>query len=64
MIPEGEAEFETEAAIGHDVGQGVGEEYGYTGRYEVTFAQSRNEIYGESLLAPWRADGFDRIPSP
>ncbi|MFE6938802.1 serine/threonine-protein kinase [Streptomyces chartreusis] len=41
----GEAEFETEAAIGHDVGLGVGEEYGYAGRYEVTFAESRNEIY-------------------
>lgn len=41
----GEAEFETEAAIGHDVGLGVGEEYGYAGRYEVTFSQSRKEIY-------------------
>ncbi|MFD5839979.1 hypothetical protein [Streptomyces chartreusis] len=41
----GEAEFETEAAIGHDVGLGVGEEHGYAGWYEVTFAQSRNEIY-------------------
>ncbi|WP_374776839.1 serine/threonine protein kinase [Streptomyces sp. NBC_01310] len=41
----GEAELETEAALGHDVSLGVGEEHGYDGRYEVDFAQPRKEIY-------------------
>ncbi|MFF8480418.1 serine/threonine protein kinase [Streptomyces antibioticus] len=41
----GEAEIETEAALGHDVGLGVGEEYNYSGRYAVSYAQPRKEIY-------------------
>ncbi|SPE99945.1 serine/threonine protein kinase [Streptomyces sp. MA5143a] len=41
----GEAEIETEAALGHDVGLGVGEEYNYSGRYDVSYAQPRKEIY-------------------
>ncbi|MGW3425354.1 serine/threonine-protein kinase [Streptomyces phaeochromogenes] len=41
----GEAEFETEAAVGHDVSLGVGEEHGYAGQFEVSFAQPRKEIY-------------------
>ncbi|MEU5341864.1 serine/threonine-protein kinase [Streptomyces sp. NPDC020766] len=41
----GEAEFETEAALGHDVSLGVGEEHGYAGQYAVTFAHPRREIY-------------------
>ncbi|MEV1066314.1 serine/threonine-protein kinase [Streptomyces sp. NPDC050263] len=41
----GEAEIETEAAIGHDVALGVGEEYDYSGQYDVSYAQPRKEIY-------------------
>lgn len=41
----GEAEFETEAALGHDISLGVGEDHGYDGQYEVMFAQPRKEIY-------------------
>ncbi|MDX3843771.1 serine/threonine protein kinase [Streptomyces europaeiscabiei] len=41
----GEAEIETEAALGHDVGLGVGEEYNYSGQYDVTYAWPRKEIY-------------------
>ncbi|WP_232108062.1 serine/threonine protein kinase [Streptomyces gossypiisoli] len=41
----GEAEMETEAALGHDVGLGVGEEYNYSGQYDVSYAQQRKEIY-------------------
>lgn len=42
---QGEAEIETEAALGHDVSLGVGEEYNYSGQYKVSYAQSRREIY-------------------
>ncbi|MFF4748072.1 serine/threonine protein kinase [Streptomyces sp. NPDC001268] len=41
----GEAEIETEAALGHDVGLGVGEEYNYSGQFEVSYAPPRKEIY-------------------
>ncbi|MGW9118310.1 serine/threonine-protein kinase [Streptomyces sp. NPDC055663] len=41
----GEAEIETGAALGHDVSLGVGEEYNYSGRYDVTYAPSRRELY-------------------
>ncbi|MFI7407711.1 serine/threonine-protein kinase [Streptomyces sp. NPDC049627] len=41
----GEAEFETEAALGHDISLGVGEDHDYDGQYEVSFAQPRKEIY-------------------
>ncbi|MFE7109880.1 serine/threonine-protein kinase [Streptomyces sp. NPDC057575] len=41
----GEAEIETEAALGHDVSLGVGEEYNYSGQYDVGYAPSRRELY-------------------
>lgn len=41
----GEAEIETEAALGHDVSLGVGEEYNYPGRYGVGYSPSRRELY-------------------
>ncbi|MFE2554027.1 serine/threonine-protein kinase [Streptomyces sp. NPDC059355] len=41
----GEAELETEAALGHDVSLGVGPDYDYDGRYEVGFAPPRKEVY-------------------
>ncbi|MHC5905437.1 serine/threonine-protein kinase [Streptomyces sp. S6] len=41
----GEAEFETEAALSHDVSLGVGEEQGYAGEYAMSFARPRKEIY-------------------
>ncbi|MFI6645214.1 protein kinase [Streptomyces sp. NPDC050504] len=41
----GEAEIETGSALGHDIGIGVGEDYGYIGEYDVSYAPSRREIY-------------------
>ncbi|MFF0477507.1 hypothetical protein [Streptomyces sp. NPDC004284] len=40
---EGEAEIETEAALGHDLGCGMGEECRYSGQYDVGYAPSRRE---------------------
>jgi hypothetical protein len=40
----GESEIETEAAIGHDLGLGMGEEYNYSGQYDVGCAPSRREL--------------------
>ncbi|MFD3659669.1 serine/threonine-protein kinase [Streptomyces sp. NPDC058659] len=40
-----EAEIETEAALGHDLSHGMGEEYNYIGQYDVGYAPSRRELY-------------------
>ncbi|WP_435973576.1 serine/threonine-protein kinase [Streptomyces sp. Qhu_M48] len=41
----GEAEIETEAALGHDLSYGMGEEYNYSGQYDVGYAPSRRQLY-------------------